>query len=72
MARLTAFLEEQNLPQILQMSLEFDNGKVVEIPATRIERDDLLEWIGPKESTLIVDIQATFLKADLLGVPDGR
>ena len=75
MARLTTFLKEQDLPRILQMTLEFDNGKVIEVQATKIERLDLLQWIGPEYSTLIADIRATF-PADQLGVdvgdPDGR
>ncbi len=70
MARLTTFLKEQDLPRILQMTLEFDNGKTVEVQATKIEKLDLLQWIGPQESTLIADIRATF-PADELDVDVG-
>jgi len=64
MAKLTTFIDGE-LPSIRSMTIEFDNGKLIEIQATQIERLDLLQWVGPQEPQVVADIRAVFPAAEL-------
>lgn len=64
MPRMTTFID-QELPSIKQMTIEFDNGKLIEIQATQVERLDLLQWIGPEDAQLMGDVRFTCPAIDL-------
>lgn len=66
MAKLTTFID-QDTPRIDRVTLEFDNGRIIRIPARRIERQTLLQWLGPDEDVLIAEIRLIF-KAEQIGL----
>lgn len=77
MAKIALKVEHREMPRIREVILKFENGKVAHFPDgdTKIEKVGFMQWLGPDEPTLVMDIRLIFT-AESVGVGleaiDGR
>ena len=77
MAKIALHIDHRKMPVLTGVTLKFSNGKTVRFPneEAKIDKVDLMQWLGPEKPTLVIDLRLTFSASDVgveLEAIDGR
>ena len=68
MAKLTTFIDPEQMPKILGMTIELDNGLTLNVLAGDVENFRIQEWLRPAPTVLLAEVlfQMPFITLDML------